>query len=117
MASGAQAGLEICNQTSAVQGISIGYKDGETWVSEGWWNIDPGACAIVVGGNLKNRYYYYRAEVNGGPFKGEGYMFCTTPEDYTIVGDNNCSGRGYDREAFSEVDTGTKATDFTLTLK
>jgi uncharacterized membrane protein len=32
----AQAGLNICNKTSHTQGISIGYKDGNNWVSEGW---------------------------------------------------------------------------------
>ena len=116
LAGAAQAGLTVCNKTAYVQGVSIGYKSGNNWVSEGWWNIDPGRCATVVGGALKNRYYYYRAEVDGGPFDGGGYYFCTTPSAYTIVGDANCRGRGYDRENFREVDTGSQARDFTLTL-
>jgi len=116
MAGAAQAGLNICNKTGSVQGISIGYKAGNNWVSEGWWNIDPGSCTTVVGGDLKNRYYYYRAEINGGPFDGEGYVFCTTPSEYTIVGDKNCNARGYDREDFRQIDTGSQATEFTLNL-
>lgn len=115
-ASAAQAELKICNDTRFVQGISIGYKSGNNWISEGWWNIDPGSCANVVGGDLQNRYYYYRAEIDGGPFDGENYLFCTTPAEYTIVGDNNCGARGYDRESFREIDTGPSATSYTLTL-
>ncbi len=112
----AQAGLKICNETRYVQGVSIGYKSGDAWVSEGWWNVNPGACATVIGGDLQNRYYYYRAEIDGGPFDGEGYTFCTTPSEYTIYGDSNCRGRGYAQEDFRQIDTGAKATEFTLTL-
>ena len=112
----AQAGLTICNKTGYTQGVSIGYKSGSNWVSEGWWNIDSGGCATVVNGALKNRYYYYRAEIDGGPFTGEGYMFCTTPAEYTIIGDGNCRGRGYDRENFSQIDTGSTSTNYTLNL-
>ena len=112
----AQAGLQICNETEFVQSVSIGYKGDVDWKSEGWWNVDPGECATVVGGDLSKRYYYYRAEVNGGDFPGEGYFFCTTPEEYEIVGDTDCEGRGYDNESFREIDTGETATDFTYTL-
>jgi len=112
----AHAGLTICNETAYKQGVSIGYKSGDAWVSEGWWNLPTGGCSTVVRGDLKNRYYYYRAEVNGGDFDGEDYMFCTTTTEYTIVGDTNCRGRGYDRESFREIDTGPTSTDYTLTL-
>jgi uncharacterized membrane protein len=112
----AQADLKVCNKTRYTQGISIGYKEGSRWVSEGWWNINRGKCATVVGGDLKQRYYYYRAEVDGGPFNGSGYYFCTSSREYTIHGDTNCRGRGYDREDFREIDTGATSKSFTLTL-
>ena len=115
MAGAAQAGLEICNDTGASQSVSIGYKGDEDWTSEGWWNIEPGDCMTPVG-ELKNRYYYYRAEVDGGDFDGEDYFFCTTTEAYTIVGDTECDTRGYDREEFAEIDTGSSEGMFTLTL-
>ncbi|WP_172296922.1 DUF1036 domain-containing protein [Pseudoruegeria sp. HB172150] len=115
-AGAAHAGLEICNETDFVQSVSIGYKGDADWVSEGWWNVEPGDCTTVVGGNLQKRYYYYRAEVDGGDFAGENYMFCTTPEEYEILGDSNCESRGYDSESFREIDTGETATDFTYTL-
>ncbi|MDF0600568.1 DUF1036 domain-containing protein [Psychromarinibacter sp. C21-152] len=112
----AQAALQFCNETDDIQSVAIGYQGASAWTSEGWWNIDPGACATVVGGDLTKRYYYYRSEVNGGDFPGEGYMFCTTPEEFEIVGDTDCASRGYDSESFREIDTGETATDFTFTL-
>ncbi len=111
----AQAGLIFCNNTKYIQSVSIGYKDGDIWVSEGWWNVDPGGCSTAIADALNQRYYYYRAEVDGGDFDGENYMFCTHPKVYTIYGDSYCSQRGYDRESFRVIDTGN-ASDFTLTL-
>lgn len=115
-AASAEAGLEVCNETAAVQSVSIAYQGTNGWVSEGWWNVDPGACLLPLAGDLQNRYYYYRAEVDAGDFDGEGYLFCTTPEAYTIEGDTNCEARGYDTEDFREIDTGPTATHYTLTL-
>jgi len=116
IAGSAQAGLEICNDTRDVQGISIGYKGDTDWTSEGWWNIDPGSCSTVVGGDLKKRYYYLRAEVEGGNFTGGGFSFCTTPEEYTIVGDTECESRGYATEDFIEIDTGETAKEYTYRI-
>lgn len=115
-AGAAQAGLHFCNQTNEIQSVAIGYQGASDWTSEGWWNVDPGDCATVVAGDLTKRYYYYRSEVNGGDFPGEGYMFCTTPQEFEIVGDTDCESRGYDNESFREIDTGETATDFTFNL-
>ncbi|MEX0310912.1 MAG: DUF1036 domain-containing protein [Tateyamaria sp.] len=107
------AGLEICNGTDARHSIAIGYKDGDNWVSEGWWNIDPGACATPIKGDLKSRYYYLRANSNGRSFVDENYAFCTQGDAFTIVGDKDCVNRGYRRTLFSRIDTGTQARQFT----
>ncbi len=109
-------GLRICNETAQVQAISVGYQDGEDWTSEGWWNLEQNQCATVLTGELQKRYYYYRAEVDGGPFEGGGYGFCTSPQEYTIVGDTDCEDRGYDREDFAEIDTGPTAKSFVFTI-
>jgi len=112
---GAMAELKICNPTAHVQSISVGYKSGDNWTSEGWWNVDPDTCKAIFSGDLASRYYYYRSEVNGGDFDGENYFFCTSPQEYTIVGDNECGTRGYDRESFRVIDTG-QSTTYILTL-
>jgi uncharacterized membrane protein len=115
-AGAAQAEFIICNETSTVQGVSVGYRGAADWTSEGWWNILPSDCATLVTGDLTQRYYYYRAEINGGPFDGTGQTFCTLKNEYTIVGDKNCEARGYDNEDFREVDTGSTNKSFTLML-
>lgn len=112
----AMAGLEICNETGVKQSVSIGYKKGGDWVSEGWWNIAPGACAEPVSGALTNRYYYYRATATGQEFAGDGYSFCTERDAYTIVGDTECEARGYQTADFAVIDTGETAKSFSFRM-
>jgi uncharacterized membrane protein len=110
------AGLEFCNETSVKQTVAIGYKDGEDWVSEGWWNIDSGDCATPINDDLKSRYYYYRALVSGREFQDENIAFCTAGKAFTIVGDSDCVSRGYEESMFSKIDTGKTAKHFTFTI-
>lgn len=110
----ALADFRICNQTPFSTHASIGYKEGDEWVSEGWWSIEPGECTTPVAGDLKNRYYYIRAENEKANWTGD-YHFCYTNEAYTIVGDENCTNRGYKTGGFFEVDTGN-AHDWTQNL-
>ena len=110
------AGLEVCNETEFTQSLSFGYDGADGWTSEGWWNIDPGECSTPALDGVNRRYVYYRAEVDGGPFDGQSYFFCTSPQEYTIVGDAECAERGYDREDFREIDTGGNEGMFTFTL-
>ena len=35
----AQADFRLCNNTGSRVGIAIGYKDGDGWTTEGWWNL------------------------------------------------------------------------------
>lgn len=112
----AQAGLEICNATKVNQSIAIGYKSGDVWVSEGWWQAAPGACATPVTSDLKNRYYYIHTQAEGREFQFENYSFCTTQEEFTIKGDTECAARGYDKTFFIELDTGETATHFTKSI-
>jgi uncharacterized membrane protein len=100
------AGLKVCNQTSDPHSVAIGYQSNGEWVSEGWWNIDPGACSEPISGDLKSRYYYLFATAKDRTFHGEGYSFCTQLSAFTIVGDKNCEGRGFDRSNFAQIDTG-----------
>jgi uncharacterized membrane protein len=112
----ARAGLEICNDTQARQTVAIGYKQGDDWVSEGWWNIDPGACSTPVSGDLKNRYYYYLSKSSGWEFMDGNIAFCTESDVFTIVGDQDCAQRGYEKSLFRKIDTGKTARQFTHNL-
>lgn len=113
----AAADLEICNKTGYLTSVAIGYAgEDDTWVSEGWWNIEGGDCATVISGDLALRYYYLYAEHDeiGGSWSDE-YYFCTSDNKFTILGDTNCEQRGYQTTGFLEIDT-EDYFDFTFSL-
>lgn len=110
----AQAELQACNETRAKISVAFGYKDSE-WTSEGWWTMLPGDCRVMVAGDLKHRYYYWRATQDGVALPSGKFQFCTSPKAFTIVGDTNCEARGHDTATFSEVDTGD-AQSYTITV-
>lgn len=113
----AQAQWDVCNETGHEIVVAIGYKQDGEWISEGWWKVESGgSCATVIAEPLWTRYLYLRAEhAIGGAWEDE-YFFCTSPNAFTIHGDQNCEGRGYEREGFVEVDTGTSATSWRTNL-
>ncbi len=102
-------GLTFCNQTAAYVTVAVGFDDNDTWVSEGWWGMDPGDCVTVLSGDLTHRYYYYRATSRDMDFPGEEYFFCTDSGPFEIRGDTDCVDRGFRRQEFASVDTGTAA--------
>jgi uncharacterized membrane protein len=108
-ASVAQAELIICNSSTNILDVSIGYNDGNKFTSEGWWTVFPNGCQPVVQGDLTGRDYYLHASArpNGVSYQGTGNFFCTLPNEYIIVGDSNCASRGFQSEEFYEIDTGT----------
>ncbi len=103
----ALADFRLCNNTSGKVGISLGYKDGDGWVTEGWWNLGPRSCETLLRGNLVARFYYvYAIDYDrGGEWSGKAFM-CTREKEYTIRGTEDCLARGFDRTGFFEVDTG-----------
>ncbi len=112
----ASAELKFCNETSANRSVAVAFSEDKRWQSEGWWIVKPGECKTVVSGDLRQRYYYYRATAPGRTFAGQNYFFCTQKKPFTILGQKQCSERGYDRAEFRKLDTGKAAKNFTLTL-
>jgi uncharacterized membrane protein len=102
----AAADLRLCNTTPSRVGVAIGYKDGEGWTTEGWWNIGARSCETILRGPLVARYYYlYSVDYDqGGEWSGRAFM-CTRDKEFTIRGIEDCLARGYDRIGFFEVDT------------
>ena len=103
----AQADFRLCNNTGGRVGVSIGYKDAEGWITEGWWNVASRSCETLLRGSLVARFYYiYAVDYDrGGEWSGKAYM-CSREKEFTIRGTDNCLARGYDRTGFFEVDTG-----------
>ncbi|MCC1482230.1 DUF1036 domain-containing protein [Roseibaca sp. Y0-43] len=112
----ALAELRFCNETNARVTVAIGYRSDGAWRSEGWWAVEPDACRAVVSEPLENRFYYYRATSKLDSWTHETYYFCTSPQPFDIMGDEECAARGYDREAFSEIALSDGITRFTMTL-
>jgi uncharacterized membrane protein len=103
----AKADFRLCNNTGSRVGISVGYKDGEGWTTEGWWTLAARSCDTLLKGSLVARFYYiYAVDYDrGGEWSGKAYM-CTRDKEFTIRGIEDCLARGYDRTGFFEVDTG-----------
>lgn len=102
----AAADLKLCNTTSSRVGVAIGYKDGEGWTTEGWWNVAARSCETILRGPLVARFYYlYAVDYDqGGEWSGRAFM-CSRDKEFTIRGIEQCLTRGYDRIGFFEVDT------------
>lgn len=100
--------IEVCNNSG--DGVSVAYATatggtdsaGDTlFRSEGWLNIDDGACTDVWESPFENRYYYIYAEADDRKYEGE-YFFCTLEEAFEIV-DTQCAA-DYERNGFLQID-------------
>lgn len=112
----AEAGLTLCNDRDARASVAIAYAAEGVWTSEGWWGIEPGACALVQAGDLRQQHYYYTLS-GDATFAGEGYSFCTKPGAFTLTGaDGDCAALAAESRAFAHIDTGPEATDFTFRM-
>jgi uncharacterized membrane protein len=102
----AAADFRLCNNTTSRVGIAVGYKENESWTTEGWWNLPARTCETLLQGALVARFYYiYAVDYDrGGEWSGQAYM-CTRDREFTIRGTEDCLARGYDKTGFFEVDT------------
>jgi len=107
MADQAKADLVICSRKiNRHMDVAIGYREGNQWVSRGWWKLPPSDCVTPVSGDI-NRYYYIRTvEWGTGIVREQNYNFCVTSDAFTIVGDTNCQSRGYEEKSFFQYDCG-----------
>ncbi len=103
----ALADLRLCNQTASKVGVTVGYRDAQGWVTEGWWDLKPRSCETLLRGSLAAQFYYVYAVdyTRGGEWSGRA-MMCTRDTAFTIRGVEDCLARGFDRNGFIEVDTG-----------
>lgn len=126
----AQAWFKICNQSTETVSTAFSYlnvssnrlggvlggvfggsipQSNKGWTSQGWWTLNPGACAEVYPADLseRNSYFYVYAKGSDGGLWGGNKRFCVDPSSEFIVdsANKNCSGRGEWR-GFNEVYTG-----------
>jgi uncharacterized membrane protein len=126
----AHASLVFCNRTQQPIEAALGHREhgdddaADTWISEGWWRIEPGQCSRVFGQPLTERFYFYHATAlsptspGKKPFVWQGkYQFCTDAKAFKIEGDGDCEGRGYRVKGFQQIDLGPNTRDYTLDFK
>lgn len=99
-------GLKVCNSNSSTIGVAVGYVRNGARISEGWWTIEGGQCAIVIASELRERYYYAHAVdyEDGRAWAGKD-QFCTDDKSFVIDDQANCEARGYTTRGFLVVDT------------
>lgn len=123
----ARAAFVFCNQTKITIEAAFGHRDDKLWVSEGWWQIQPGQCSRVLNKPLKQRFYFYYARelpsaapVDGSrkPLIWSGkYPLCSNTKAFRIEGDNDCEKRDYRVTMFQGIDIGTVRRDYTLNFQ
>ena len=107
VATAARADFRVCNGTQSLVGVSVGYRTGEGWVTEGWWRIPATTCRSVIEGALSSRYYYLYAEDAEGLGRWAGNIdLCIAENEFKIVGVKDCFARGFQKMGFREYDTG-----------
>jgi len=112
---GAQADFRLCNHSTTRVSVALGFYE-QKWITEGWWNLKPGACETLLRGTLVAQFYYvYAMDERGGEWKGKSFL-CTRDREFRIEGREDCFARGYDRTGFFEVDTGRDAKSWTVQL-
>lgn len=112
----AAADFRLCNNTGGRVSIALAYTDGQSWLSEGWWNLKATDCETLIRGPLAAQFYYvYGMDESGGEWKGKAYM-CTRDREFRIDGRQDCFVRGFDRTGFFEIDTGKDARNWTVQL-
>lgn len=100
------AELRVCNDVNSAVGISIGYKKDGVWTTQGWWEIQPNSCQLIIDEPLTNRFYYLYAETQNKGLSWEGSIpMCIQDDVFTIEGMNDCFARGLQRVGFQEYDT------------
>jgi uncharacterized membrane protein len=117
----ALAAMTFCNRTQNTIEAAFGYRETGSWVSEGWWRIEPGDCADVYGQPLTQRFYFYYATslalntAGKPPLTWTGkYKLCIDTKAFRIEGDEDCEVRNYQTQGFQQIDIGSATRGYTL---
>jgi uncharacterized membrane protein len=102
----APAGYTVCNDAREPLLVALGQIDGGKAVSQGWWTVEPGACAKTVTAPLASDTVYILAQrKSGGTLVGGPMRFCTTTAAFEITGNANCAARGFAEAGFAATRT------------
>ena len=119
---GASASFKICNKTSARIGVAIGLDESKdatkpTVFSQGWFNIKPDTCEIILANELgAGPYFLHAIDYDRGGEWGGTTLMCVSDRDFDIAGVADCYARGFSRAGFRRIETnGQKQWNIDLT--
>jgi len=116
-------GLTLCNEAVARIWTAVAFRDKSGWESRGWWPIKSGECARPFTQNLKGKDVHYLAvleqptpadsEPNDAPPPDKKLkniapipsQFCVAESQFSAIGREYCSDKGYRPENFRAVIT------------
>jgi len=98
------AGYSVCNTTTMPLWAAIGQKNGNNWISRGWWKVPPANCATAISEPLKTDRIYVLADLPGKkPLVTGAMKFCVTDIAFEIQGKDKCKERGMREVGFAET--------------
>lgn len=120
----AVAQYDFCNKTSYALSAAVGYVDGESLVTRGWWRLRPGECKRVLSEKVQpGRYFVYAEAIPGhqGELKtwsGRTPLCVQNDSLFTLRDQDECAEDPRRQREFQPVDVtaegnGTWITEFT----
>jgi len=103
----ARADLRVCNNAHMLLNFAVGYNAGDTFATEGWWTITPGACSTPWRGGLSGRFVYlYAIDIDAVDVLAGKVSMCVDRGKFKIFGISDCWRRGLQAVNFAEIDSG-----------
>ncbi|WP_158548645.1 DUF1036 domain-containing protein [Parvularcula marina] len=120
----AAAQYDFCNKTSYALSAAVGYVDGESLVTRGWWRLRAGECKRVLSEKVQpGRYFVYAEAIPGhkGELKtwsGRTPLCVQNDSLFTLRDQDECAEDPRRQREFQPVDVtnegnGTWTTEFT----
>lgn len=115
-------GFRVCNQTGGnievAKALNTGATDGRNRIiiSEGWYQVANGTCALLWSGALEYKYYLIYAQNKSAGREWAGNIpICVSRQPFTIRSDT-CGPEHY-RRMFIQVNTGDEKNAWTYVFK
>lgn len=79
--------LRVCNRTGEQVFFAFGYSVRQDWklFSEGWWNLENGACDDFTFTNLLDHWFVYGKNDSGSRTFGGAHQLCTSGDAFTYA--------------------------------
>lgn len=95
------SGYRICNEGSAEIWAALGVRQGNDYVSRGWWDIAAGRCVMAIMAALDRGAVYLYASKQGNNHLVSGPAgFCISNAAFELHGRERCAARGLSAAGF-----------------